>query len=59
MILRKSIGIGGRSASPGAYERIGIISLKPGLKPGLEEKSQADIVTAWFKVAEVMEVKIV
>ena len=56
MVLRKSIGMGGRNASPGAYERIGITSFETGC---FEEKPLAERVVAWFKEAEVTEVTIV
>lgn len=55
MVLRKSIGMGGRNASPGAYERIGIMSLES----SFDTKSQAYRIVAWFKEAEVTEITIV
>lgn len=29
MILRRSVGMGGKAATPGAYERVGILCLNP------------------------------
>jgi hypothetical protein len=55
MVLRKSIGIGGRAATLGAYERVGATSRQIFT---LEER-QLSIVMAWFKEAKVTEVTIV
>jgi len=55
MILRKSIGMGGVAATPGAYERVEILSVNP----NVNDKSQVDIIMAWFREARVTEVMIV
>jgi hypothetical protein len=52
LVLRASSGIGGVAATPGAYERVGVIS-------SYVDYGDAETLVEWFREAELREVKIV
>jgi hypothetical protein len=57
LVLRESNGICGVVATPGAYERVGLMDYL--WNPDLYKNDQAETMVEWFREAEVKVVKIV